>query len=355
MPNNDIERRCEGDSHNNNGAKDWVSQTIHDTLLRAFAKKVEEDNLSEEESAKIMAKVLESGIIEETYSDLLEDLSESITETLESSMYEHVLNARAHTAEFLARQEQKWGKAFIASEALYLCVLEATDNYNAFVVSKHGGEETYKYLVLKNIHGRALQIYKEILCLNQNGFADGAFARWRSLYELSVVACFINKYGESIAKAYVDSIDTEKTNEWARSAPCFKHKKPHDRITLQNLIDNSDINESWRSEYKFSNLFVHSSADATFHRLGACGRNETIPVGHTDWGMTLSATHAADSLVLITVELFSLFPHGDSIAAAKAFIAWTDRIEAFYQNVEDECFPNIGITDSNNPQTEHGG
>ena len=65
--------------------------------------------------------------------------------------------------------------------------------------------------------------------------------------------------------------------------------------------------------------------------------------------MTLSATHAADSLILITVELVSLFPHGDSIAAAKAFVAWTDRIEEFYQNVEDECFSNIGIANSNNP------
>ena len=75
-------------------------------------------------------------MLEETYSDLIETLSQNLTETMESTMYEHVLEARAYTAEFLARQDQKWGKAFVASEALYLCILEATDNYHAFVVSE---------------------------------------------------------------------------------------------------------------------------------------------------------------------------------------------------------------------------
>ena len=329
-----------------NSGQDWVSQTVRDTFLKALSKYVEENNLSEEETNKFISGVFERGVLEETYSDLIETLSQNLTETMESTMYEHVLEARAYTAEFLARQDQKWGKAFVASEALYLCILEATDNYHAFVVSEHIGEQNYTYYALKNIHGRALQIYKEILCLNQNGFADGALARWRSLYELSVVACFINKYGESIAQAFTNSLDSNGSNEWARTAPCFAEKRPKDRIRLQDLIDNCDIDEAWRSEYKFSNLFVHSSADATFFRLGAGGKSETIPVGHTDWGMSLPATNAANSLVLITIELFSIYTHGDSIAAGKTFFSWLERIEKYYKDVEEQCFPNMRISNS---------
>lgn len=119
---------------------DWVSETIQESLLKALAKKIEEHNLSEEEASKLIKKVLESGLIEETYSDLVESLSKELAETMESTMYEHVLEARAYTAEFLAKQEQKWGKAFVASEALYLCILEATDNYTTFVTAEHVGE-----------------------------------------------------------------------------------------------------------------------------------------------------------------------------------------------------------------------
>lgn len=320
--------------------KDWVSQTVQDTLFKALAEKIKKDNLSEEESNKFIRGILKSGIVEESYNEVLEMLSNSLTETMESTMYEHVLEARAYTAEFLARQEQKWGKAFVASEALYLCVLEATENYNSFVAANHTGEENYRYFAIRHLHGRALQIYKEILCLNQNGFADGAFARWRSLYELSVVVCFICKYGETVAQAYINSMNSSGTNEWARIAPCFANKKPRERITLQELIDNSGINEEWRSEYRFANLFVHSSADATFHRLGAYGPSETSPVGHTDWGMTISAVYAANSLTLITVEMFALYPHGDSIAAAKTFFTWINRIESYYEEVEKLCFPD---------------
>ena len=342
------EQVYEKDSCNANDSNDWVSQTMQDALLKALVKKIKEHNLSEEDANKLISSILESDIIEETYSDLIETLSSTLAETMESTMYEHVLEARAFTAEFLAKQEQKWGKAFVASEALYLCIIEAANNYNRYVVAEHTGEESYTYLVLNRLHGRALQIYKEILCLNQNGFADGAFARWRSLYELSVVACFINKYGEPIAQAYTNSIDSNTINEWARTAPCFAKKKPNERITFQDLINNCDIHETWRGEYKFSNLFVHSSADATFNRLGTYEDTETIAVGHTDWGMSLPATHAANSLVLITVEYFSVYTHGDSIAAAKTFFSWLERIEKFYRDVEDECFPKIETSNSQN-------
>jgi hypothetical protein len=91
---------------------------------------------------------------------------------------------------------------------------------------------------------------------------------------------------------------------------------------------------------------VHSSADATFFRLGAGGKSETIPVGHTDWGMSLPATHAANSLVLITIELFSIYTHGDSIAAGKTFFSWLERIEKYYKDVEEQCFPNMRISNS---------
>lgn len=340
-----IEDECREDLRGGNNGEDWVRDTAINTFFKALADYAEKHDLSEEEISKLISGVLKRGIIEETYTDLIDSLSHSLAETMESTMYERVLEARAFTAEFLARQEQKWGKAFVSSEALYLCILEATDNYNKFVAAGHAGEQNYTYYALKHIHGRALQMYKEILCLNQNGFADGAFARWRSLYELSVVACFIKKYGESIAEAYTNSVNTtsgaSRANEWARSAPCFAKKKPKDCISFQDLIDNCDIDLAWRSEYKFSNLFVHSSAEGTFFRLGAAGSTESIPVGHTDWGMTLSATYAANSLVLITIELFSIFTHGDSIAAGKTFFAWLERIEKYYKDVEDQCFPDF--------------
>ena len=37
-----------------------------------------------------------------------------------------------------------------------------------------------------HIHGRALQQFLEIIILMKNGFADGAYASWRSVFELII-------------------------------------------------------------------------------------------------------------------------------------------------------------------------
>ena len=44
----------------------------------------------------------------------------------------------------------------------------------------------------------------EIICLLENGFADGAMARWRTLHEIAIVAIVLSKHGEDIAQGYLD-------------------------------------------------------------------------------------------------------------------------------------------------------
>mgnify|MGYP007003805305 CR=1 FL=1 len=113
-----------------------------------------------------------------------------------------------------------------------------------------------------------VQIYLEVVCLNKNGFADGAYAKWRSLYELSIIATFIKKYGENVAKAFIKSANTEDRYEWAREADCFKdYNKKY--ITFSAIQDNCEIaTKEWKKEYNFVNQLVHASPQGTMYRLG---------------------------------------------------------------------------------------
>lgn len=52
------------------------------------------------------------------------------------------------------------------------------------------------------LHARACLIADEVLVLMRNGFPDGAYARWRTLYEISVVMMFLEKHGEKSALLY---------------------------------------------------------------------------------------------------------------------------------------------------------
>lgn len=338
---NDAEEESKIVIENSGGdsVSDSITNILKEGILRAFTEKVQRGEIAIEDLEQRIQKFLGGECVAELFMTMTEEISSDSVGTIESIMYEKVLEERAFSDEFLARQNQKWGKAFVASEALYLCVLESTEHYVAHVVKEHEGEVNYVYCALKYIHARALQIYSEIMCLIQNGFADGAYARWRSLYELSVVASFIKKYGSQVAEEYVKSSGSKVRNEWARSASCFRGKKKSSKISFKDLFDNSDINEAWNKEYQFTNLLVHGSSDGTFGRLGTYGNAQVMSVGRSDWGMSISAIHAAVSLIVITTEFFTVYTHGDSIVAAMTFYKWISRIESFYTEVEENCFP----------------
>lgn len=71
------------------------------------------------------------------------------------------------------------------------------------------------------LHGQSCLIGKEILTLLRSGYADGANARWRSLHEVVVVACFIWKHGNEIARRYLehDIIESYRAlNEYQKNA-----------------------------------------------------------------------------------------------------------------------------------------
>lgn len=310
-------------------AEDFIDKLVEEVI---------NDKLKEDLTEEELGKLFDENRLGKAYKDLIKRVADDGVKTIESIMFEKVLEERAYSDEFVARQNQKWGKAFVASEAMYICILESAESYNEYVRENHGEEESYLYLALRNIHGRALQIYLEILCLNKNGFADGAYARWRSLYEMSVTSAFIKKYGEEIAKAFVESADKEDRYEWARKAECLMDNK-RKYITFADIQRNCELaTKEWKKEYAFVNQLVHASPQGTMYRLGDKGGSRVIAVGQSDWGMSISAMHSAISLSQITADFFTVFHHGDSLAAMLTFHNWVERIVSYYKEVEVNCF-----------------
>lgn len=305
--------------------RDMFAKTMEELIQEKIKKGVSEEEIEEFTSQKNISA---------TYKTIVKQISKDSVETIENIMYEKVLIEDAYVNEFLARQSQKWGRAFVASEVLYLCILESAEMYTEYVKEVYGQKANYLFYALRNIHGRALQIYLEIMCLNKNGFADGAYARWRSLYELSVVAAFISEYGEEVAEAFIKSADTDDRYEWARTAQCFKNYRTDWNITFKAIKSKCKfIVKEWEREYNFVNQLVHASSQGTFYRLGT-DTSKVVPVGRSDSGMSISAIHSAISLVQITSFFFTVFSHGDSTISVITFRKWIDKIVEYYEDVE---------------------
>lgn len=323
-------------------AKDALTESFSNKIIDFLKDKLKDIEIKDEKEAKEILDKVDKLDIPALYKKFLDELSKENLIGLKSDMYESVMSFRAIEQEFLARQEQKWYKAFVASEALYILVVEAAQEYSTYVNSM-SDEETkdkiWEYTALKYIHGRALQQYLEIISLMKNGFADGAYARWRSMYELAIISSFINKYGENVAKAFIDASVTDDRYEWARKSGIFSSKKKY--ITFNDIQKNCDMNSDvWQIQYDLANKTVHASPQGTFNRLGTMGDVKVIPIGRSDYGITTPAEHSALSLAQISTYFFTVFPYSKCIIAVNNINDWLDLIRELYFKSHDEVFPD---------------
>lgn len=254
-------------------------------------------------------------------------------------MHSEVMKSRAHDLEFLAINEQVWGNAFVASEAMYLMILDITGHCLKYANTLSQEERLEKYFTFTTIqqpHARAMQQFLEIITLMRNGFTDCAYARWRSLYEISVIASFIVNQGEKVAEAFIDSIATEKQYEWAKSSGLFSKSK---RVTFNDIRKHSDIQSSLYDQYSLASKLIHASSDGTFSRFGSPNDSEDILIGRSDYGITTPAEHSAISLVQITSILLEIFPSDLNSVSEKYIVNWIQVIRESYFKIHDEAFP----------------
>ncbi len=321
-------------------AKDEVLEFFTSTIEEALKKSLEQAN-TEEDAQKIIDK-FDKLDIQDMFIELINNMSKDSLDYMKKNMYEEVLQFRSYEQEFLARQEQKWFRAFVASEALYIMVTQTAEHYKDFV-SELDKEKTEKkqwtYTALLHIHGRAMQQYLEIVTLIKNGFADGAYARWRSMYELAIICSFIEQHGENVAKAFVEASNTDDRYEWARVSGLFTNKKKY--ITFSDIQKNCDIDSPiWREQYDLANKTVHASSQCTFNRLCTMGDKRVISIGRSDYGITTPAEHSAISLVQISAMYFNVFTCAQTLVSLKGINQWINVIREIYFKAHDEIFPD---------------
>ena len=211
-----------------------MANRLHE-LFSDYLKKIypeaEQENIPEKE-------------IEKDFGDFIKLYGNEFLKSFYKGMYEAVAEHRLWADEFTINLEKKWFRAFVACDAMSVATDEILSDYIQQYDSK---PMPYRFIALKYIAGRACQVYREIVCLAKHGFADGAFARWRTLYELAVITLFINEYGDDVAKSYHDAKDSDcGYHDWAKKASCFEKRKANSHITFADIEKNTPLDrEPW--------------------------------------------------------------------------------------------------------------
>jgi hypothetical protein len=106
-------------------------------------------------------------------------------------------------AQFRKRLEHRWGKGLAKLRMLLTIVRKwAQGAYERRRRANDGKARQYEDVMLR-LHVRPCQVTHEIIVLLENGLADGAMARWRTLHEITIVAAIITRFGDEIAERYM--------------------------------------------------------------------------------------------------------------------------------------------------------
>jgi len=214
------------------------------------------------------------------------------------------------------------------------------------------------------LHMRSCQVAQEILVLLKNGLADGAFARWRTIYEISVVMSLIDKFGDGLAEKYYEHAAVKAKEEFENdvrfygsakdagyskkeakqikddyAAALSEHGQPfgtaygwaahhleNKRPTFQDL-EVAAGRTRLPPSFKSSSFKVHASIVGTLSNLGHLDDMRIPLSGASNAGLAIPASHAAHALCHNTAILYGTSYKPEDQMQLKALLHLRDEVE----------------------------
>ena len=255
-------------------------------------------------------------------------------------------------------------------ETIIELALEAQSFFDTKVGQNIPDDLKYLRTTMWYLHSRACLVSTEILCLLENGYADGAHARWRTLYEMATIASFITNpnvkgYGTNNAERYylyknienlrickvigskketlakleskVEGLQQRfgrsfsKKNGWASYA-LNDSDNPKFRCNFSDielLSGYADKDPIKKLLYKMASITLHSGAVGDFNSLGSMPNLKGAKVvGASPFGLSTPMFYAASDLTSITRYSMDISPTWQGNAIISLMHVLTNTIGA---------------------------
>lgn len=227
--------------------------------------------------------------------------------------------------------------------------------------------------VLIRLHVRACQITAEIITLLENGFADGAMARWRTLHEIGIVMTLIHDHGEALAIRYVDHMAVEAYASKQQYSLCYEQlgyepssseeckaiedeyaqvganygkefwepygwahgyvaRGAKGRLGLKEL-EASAGRSAMASHYKFASNNVHAGPNALYYRLGLLS-DSILLAGASNAGLSEPGQNTALTFGYISILLIKKCPTLDILVTMRVIEILRRKIPRVFAKAE---------------------
>lgn len=298
-------------------------------------------------------------VVQELISKVIPESADSLLKRLKSEGPRMLKEKRKFEKEFEKRHFQRWRKPIDLLETFLVMALEAGAEFNKEFRDEASKTSNYKFDVLRRLHARGCRIVSEILSLLKHGFADGAYARWRTLHEIACISFFILEHGQDVAKRF---LQYEAIVSYRQALAYQKHcrelqheplsetelaeiKKAHDDLCeIYGKEFRRDYPYGWvpkkilkkrsfaeiekhvnldrlRPYYNMACYNIHSGPKGILFKLGLIqdrSKKELLLAGPSNFGLADPGQSAAISLFQITTCLLSIKPTMTGLVTIKA-------------------------------------
>ncbi|MFL6387187.1 MAG: DUF5677 domain-containing protein [Terriglobales bacterium] len=266
-------------------------------------------------------------------------------------------------SEFRKRLERRWGEPLDQLRMLLTVSREWFEGRHKREISQTAHKDEEFREIIARLLARACQVTDEIICLLENGFADGAMARWRTLHEIAVVSAVISQHGSSIAERYVAHQAVESKRALDKHMECYKKlgEKPipqreqkkilkaydsaiarygkafkylygwaafhlqKEKPTFANLEEEAGRAEM-RPYYQLGSDNVHAGVKSMFFRLGLIENYTSMLAGRSNAGLAEPGQHAAHTLTQLAILICLSDPTFDDLVTAEIMKKLRDEI-----------------------------
>jgi hypothetical protein len=343
-----------------------LNRHLFDTteLQKAFEQELEAATNGQTLSSEAL-----DGIVKRVITGFKTDFSEELFSNLEKRTPSMVTEYRKLENGFTKRNQRRWNEGFSSLRSLIVASGEFAEATRNDITQDAHWQASFKLNALSTIHARCLRIANEIICLMENGYADAALARWRTLHELAVVSTFIFKNDEAIAERYIYS----KFCKSYKAARNFN--KHHERANLSPFSDEEirimevhDANvrkkygdelkydwgwahgplkakrpnftqveefcelDHWQPRVAWSNQEIHGGFVPAENGLGQSeAKDAGFLIGQSNSGMSDPGQMTAISLLLATSNILLLEPNIDRILFQQTLSKISDEMGVKFQ------------------------
>jgi hypothetical protein len=242
--------------------------------------------------------------------------------------------------QFRFNLQVRWEKGFDALRMLIELSRDIGMDFHRRARRSRSHRRAHLSKALSHLHVRAIQIASEIMVLMENGYADGAIARWRTLHEVTCVAMVLDDGGEALAERYFAHEIVEAKKGLGQYQQCHIplgyapfSKRAAARIERDyadailrygkefggdygwvaahlgnpkpnfSNIENAAGRAMMRSHYKMASHNIHASTKGIAYRLGSLDCEFTSIAGASNVGFLEPGQNLALSLMHITILL----------------------------------------------------